>query len=478
MTMTATSSRYRGSLAGRVTLLTTLAVAGSIALIAVGLYFVVRIQLQANMDESLLKRAHAAASNPQYIHDARDGSYFPVFALNAGDIALMSVSQNGDYWNPQKRVDDDFPIPGAAEAYVAQRKEPYSVRTITTDQGGVFRAATVPISGSDEALMLAQSLEPQQAMYKRLGFVVLFFGAAGVVAAAFAGWVVAAGGLRPVRRLTASVDRIATTEDLTPLPVEGDDEIARLATSFNRMLSAVSASRDRQRQLVADASHELRTPLTSLRTNVELLTQADASISGEQRADLLGDIRAQIEELTNLIGDLVELARDEPAEPTLETVDLSDVVDRALSRVRLRAPSVTFTEEMAPWWVMGDASSLERAVTNLLDNAAKWSPAAGTVHISLHAGVLHVDDEGPGIAEADIPYVFDRFYRSTEARSMPGSGLGLAIVRQVAERTGGSVSAARSPHGGARMTLRLPGSASPRPTEPPTAVLNDEGLKH
>jgi two-component system, OmpR family, sensor histidine kinase MprB len=331
---------------------------------------------------------------------------------------------------------------------------------------------TVPISGSETALMLAQSLEPQKAMYKRLGFVVLFFGAAGVVAAAFAGWVVAAGGLRPVRRLTASVDRIATTEDLTPLPVEGDDEIARLATSFNRMLSAVSASRDRQRQLVADASHELRTPLTSLRTNVELLTQADASISGEQRADLLGDIRAQIEELTNLIGDLVELARDEPAEPTLETVDLSDVVDRALSRVRLRAPTVTFMEEMTPWWVMGDASSLERAVTNLLDNAAKWSPSSGTVHISLHDGVLDVDDEGPGIAEDDIPYVFDRFYRSTEARSMPGSGLGLAIVRQVAERTGGSVSAARSPHGGARMTLRLPGSASPRPTEPPTAVLN------
>ncbi|TQL70763.1 two-component system sensor histidine kinase MprB [Nocardioides albertanoniae] len=471
MTTTATSSRYRGSLAGRVTILTTLAVAGSIALIAMGLYFAVRIQLQANMDESLLKRAHAAASNPQYIRDARDGSYFPVFALNAGDIALMSVNQNGDYWNPQKRADNDFPIPGAPEAFVAQGKEPYAVRTITTDHGEVFRAATVPISGTDEALMLAQALEPQEEMYKRLGLIVLFFGAGGVVAAAFAGWVVAAGGLRPVRRLTASVDRIATTEDLTPLPVEGDDEIARLATSFNRMLSALAGSRDRQRQLVADASHELRTPLTSLRTNVELLTQADSSISGEQRADLLGDIRAQIEELTNLIGDLVELARDAPAEPTLESVDLSEVVERALSRVRLRAPSVDFSETMASWWVLGDSGSLERAVTNLLDNAAKWSPEAGTVHVSLHNGVLNVDDEGPGIADDDLPFVFDRFYRSTEARSMPGSGLGLAIVRQVAERTGGSVSASRSPHGGARMTMLLPGSSSPRPTEPPTEVL-------
>lgn len=470
--MTATGSRYRGSLAGRVTLLTTLAVAGSIAMIAIGLYFVVRIQLQANMDESLLSRATAAAENPLLIRNTRTGETVPTWVLNASDIQVAEVSDH-DYWSPT----ESFPRPGAPEVQVATRKVPMVVRTISTRDGD-FRVVTVPISGSDTALMLAQSLEPQKAMYKRLGFVVLFFGAAGVVAAALAGWAVAAGGLRPVRRLTASVDRIATTEDLTPLPVEGDDEIARLATSFNRMLSAVSASRDRQRQLVADASHELRTPLTSLRTNVELLTQADASISGEQRADLLGDIRAQIEELTNLIGDLVELARDEPAEPTLETVDLSDVVDRALSRVRLRAPSVTFTEEMASWWVMGDASSLERAVTNLLDNAAKWSPDSGTVHISLHAGVLNVDDEGPGIAEDDIPYVFDRFYRSTEARSMPGSGLGLAIVRQVAERSGGSVSAARSPFGGARMTLRLPGSASPRPTEPPTAVLNDEGLNH
>ncbi len=467
MTTTATGSRYRGSLAGRVTLLTTLAVAGSIAVIAIGLYFVVRIQLQANMDESLLKRATSAAANTASIQDARTGAAFPTWVLNAGDIQVAEVDDSHNYWSPTLGT---FPRPGVPEEAVAKREAKQSVRTVST-KTGVFRVVTVPIPDSNSALMLAQSLEPQQEMYTRLGFVVLFFGAAGVVAAALAGWVVAAGGLRPVRRLTASVDRIATTEDLTPLPVEGDDEIARLAPSFNRMLSTVSASRDRQRQLVADASHELRTPLTSLRTNVELLTQADASISGEQRAELLGDIRAQIEELTNLIGDLVELARDEPAEPTLETVDLSEVAARALSRVRLRAPSVTFTETMTPWWVMGEGGSLERAVTNLLDNAAKWSPEAGTVHVTLHDGVLNVDDEGPGIAEGDLPYVFDRFYRSTEARSMPGSGLGLAIVRQVAERTGGSVSASRSPHGGARMSLRLPGSASPRPTEPPLEVL-------
>jgi two-component system sensor histidine kinase MprB len=113
---------------------------------------------------------------------------------------------------------------------------------------------------------------------------------------------------------------------------------------------------------------------------------------------------------------------------------------------------------------------LERAVTNLLDNAAKWSPEKGTVHVTLEQGTLTVDDEGHGIPEEDLPHVFDRFYRSAESRGMPGSGLGLAIVRQVAERTGGTVVAERSPYGGARLVLRLPGAVLPMPrTVPPEA---------
>jgi two-component system sensor histidine kinase MprB len=264
--------------------------------------------------------------------------------------------------------------------------------------------------------------------------------------------------LRPVRRLTDSVETIARTEDLRPLPIEGDDEIARLGTAFNQMLTALAASRDRQRQLVADAGHELRTPLTSLRTNLDLLAQAGAELPEHSRTELIEDVRAQIAELTTLIGDLVELARDEPLPTVVERVDLADVADRALTRVRRRAPGVGFELDVESWWVTGDAPALERAVTNLLDNAAKWSPQGGMVTIRLSDGALVVDDEGPGIATDDLPHVFDRFWRSEESRAMPGSGLGLSIVAQVVERHAGTVAAGPAPTGGTRVVVRLPGT--------------------
>ncbi|HEU4810619.1 MAG TPA: HAMP domain-containing sensor histidine kinase, partial [Nocardioides sp.] len=186
-----------------------------------------------------------------------------------------------------------------------------------------------------------------------------------------------------------------------------------------------------------------------------------AGLPAAARAELLDDVRAQIEELTTLIGDLVELARDEPLTHVVESVDLSEIVDRAVTRVRRRAPGIAFDVETAPWWVVGEPAALERAVTNLVDNGAKWSPAGGTVSIRLADGVVTVDDQGPGIAPDDLPHVFDRFYRSQESRSMPGSGLGLSIVRQVAGRHAGTVEAGSSPAGGARLTLVLPGSADP-----------------
>jgi two-component system sensor histidine kinase MprB len=225
------------------------------------------------------------------------------------------------------------------------------------------------------------------------------------------------------------------------------------------MLKALDASLRRQRQLVADAGHELRTPLTSLRTNIELLSQAHDRLPARARDELLTDIRAQIGELSTLVGDLVELARDEPLSRDPETVELADVVDNAVERVRRRAPGITFDVRTQPWLVLGDAQLLERAVTNLLDNAAKWSPPLGTVHVRLTDGLLSVADEGPGIRDEDLPHVFERFYRSSEARTLPGSGLGLAIVQQTAERHGGRVEAGRAAAGGALFTLRLPGHA-------------------
>jgi two-component system sensor histidine kinase MprB len=444
---------YRRSLASRVTLLTTMAVGLAVAFVALGAFLTVRMSLMSSLDSSLLERANKAA--PSVTLAQLTGEHIPSWAVGAADVRIFYIDTHGNHTTdsgPTLRI-------GQPEFDVAAGASPQSVRTISS--GSIdYRVVTVPAS-NNVALVLAQNMAPQERVLKKLGAVMLLFGLAGVIGAAAAGWAVARNGLRPVRRLTGKVEDIARTEDLTPLPVEGDDEIARLANAFNAMLAALSASRDRQRRLVADAGHELRTPLTSLRTNLDLLLQADESggLDPQLRAELLDDVGAQIEEMSTLVGDLVELARDEPIRPVVEQVDLADVVDRAIARARRRGTTLTFEVETEPWWVTGESRSLERAVTNLLDNAVKWSPRGGTVSVRLNHGTLTVDDEGPGIAEADRAQVFDRFYRSEESRSMPGSGLGLSIVRQVADRHSGTVRADEAPHGGTRMVMQVPGHA-------------------
>jgi two-component system sensor histidine kinase MprB len=448
---------YRRSLASRVTLLTTLAVGLAVAFVAFAAFMTAKMQMQSTLDESLLDRAHKVAEYDVLLNVA-----VPPQALGAGDIRILYFTSDG-----RARTFDDFSQLrlGGPEHDVARGAASQSVRTVVAADGERFRVVTVPSQEPGLALVLAQSLDSQQRTLAKLGLVMLLFGLAGVIAAAAAGWAVARNGLRPVRRLTDAVEAIAETEDLRPLPVEGDDEIARLAGAFNGMLIALAASRDRQRQLVADAGHELRTPLTSLRTNLDLLAQAGRDLPDEARVELLDDVRAQIEELTTLIGDLVELARDDPVPAVVATVHLDDIVDRALTRVRRRAPGLTFEADVEPWSVVGDAAALERAVTNLFDNAAKWSPPGGVVRVRLAEGELTVDDEGPGIAQEDLTHVFERFWRSDESRSMPGSGLGLAIVAQVVDRHSGSVAAGESPAGGARLTIRLPGVREPSVAE-------------
>lgn len=448
---------YRRSLASRVILLTTMAVGFSVALVAVGAYVTTRIQMQNTLDESLLDRAEAAASSDTLLDASARG--VESWALGAADVRIAFLDDRG-----RGTILDRGPkmTLGDPELEVAHGHDDSSIRTLLI-AGERHRVVAVPTQQPGIALIIAQPLEDQDRTLARLGWVTVGFGGFGVLTAAFAGWAVASTGLRPVRRLSTAVERIARTEDLTPLPVEGDDEVARLATSFNQMLTALDASRTRQRQLVADAGHELRTPLTSLRTNIDLLTMtagADSALPAEARAELMDDIHAQIEELTTLIGDLTELARDEHAPPQVEPVDLTDVVDHAVQRVRRRAPDLTFEVFTRPWWVVGEASALERAVTNLLDNAAKWSPEGGQVTVRLSDGVLTVDDQGPGIPEADRPRIFDRFWRADDSRTLPGSGLGLAIVRQVAERHSGTVEATGNASGGARLVLRLPGQES------------------
>ena len=462
---------YRRSLASRVILLTTIAVGVAVAFLSVGAYLTVRMQLQSTLDESLLDRAHRAAESPALQQLTTDFE-LPSWALGAADIRIAFITSSRSVFTPD-REGPQLSL-GDPELDVAAGRRESSIRTISAD-GTRYRVVAVPTAQSGQALVIAQSLEGQEQVLAQLGVVMLLFGLAGVIAAGVAGWTVARNGLRPVRRLTAAVEDNARTEDLNPLPVEGDDEVARLTIAFNQMLAALAASRDRQRRLVADAGHELRTPLTSLRTNLDLLAQADGSpdLPAEARVELLTDVRAQIEELTTLIGDLVELARDEPMAHVVEPVDLAEVVDRAVSRVRRRAPGIVFDVEAQPWWVVGESSALERAVTNLLDNAAKWSPPDGVVTARIDEGVLTVDDQGEGISEVDLPHVFERFYRAEESRSMPGSGLGLAIVRQVVERHSGSVTAGRCPGGGSRFTLILPGSSmAPQSTADRKATLS------
>ena len=445
---------YRRSLASRVILMTTMAVCFAVALVSLGAYVTVKMSLESSLDKSLLERAHRASDSLQLAQ--LTNNQVPSWATGAADVRIFVVQNDGRAYTTDD-TSAQAPL-GQPEVAVARGQSSRSVRTVRVGDEE-YRVVAVPYLDR-YAVVLAQNMAPQERVLKRLGAVMLLFGLAGVIGAAAAGWAVARNGLRPVRRLTRNVERIARTEDLQPLPVEGDDEIARLATAFNDMLVALSASRARQRRLVADAGHELRTPLTSLRTNLDLLLQADAAggLGDAARRELMADVRGQIEEMSALVGDLVELARDEPLRAVVEQVDLAEIVDRAVARARRRGTSLTFDVDIEPWWVVGESASLERAVTNLLDNAVKWSPAGGTVRIRLNHGTLTVDDEGPGIAPADRDQVFERFYRSEESRSMPGSGLGLSIVRQVIERHSGNVRVDQTDQGGTRMVMQLPGA--------------------
>jgi two-component system sensor histidine kinase MprB len=327
------------------------------------------------------------------------------------------------------------------------------------------RPLIAPNGSALGAVSYALPLDEVQGPLDRLAVLLVVVAAVGVLIAAGAGLVIARASLRPVDELTGVVEHIARTEDLdTRIPAEGADEIARLSRSFNSMTAALAASRDRQQQLIADAGHELRTPLTSLRTNIDLLLRSQDTgreLDPATRHRMLVNVKAQMLELSSLVGDLLELARPEQEEPVQEEVALHEVVDRAVERARLRGPDLRIEAVTKPWYVHGDPGSLERAVVNLLDNAVKFSPSGGSIEVRLADGELTVRDHGPGIAEEDLPHVFDRFYRSTSARSLPGSGLGLSIVARVVGESGGQVRLDPAEGGGTVARVRMPGRATP-----------------
>jgi len=354
-----------------------------------------------------------------------------------------------------------LPVTKAVRDVAAGRRPPF-LRDATVN-GSHLRVFTR--SGPNgEAWQIARPLTEADATLGRLRWLLGAVMLGGIALAAGLGFAISRVALRPLTRLTATAEQVTATGDLRhriPHDREVDDEPSRLAAAFNAMLAALGSSRDAQRQLVADASHELRTPLTAIRANIELLGHAPDLPAAEREA-MLFSARSQLEDLTVLVGDLVDLARpgvDGAAGDPPEDLRLDEVVAAAVDRARRHAPGTSFTVSAEPVVVHATRARLSRAVGNLLDNAVKWSPPDGAVEVVVRGGEVTVRDHGPGIAEADLPHVFDRFYRAPSARGLPGSGLGLAIVKHVADAHDGTVQAERAHGGGTLLRFTLPATA-------------------
>jgi len=305
-------------------------------------------------------------------------------------------------------------------------------------------------------ILISRSLTDVDRNLSHLRWLLVLISGGGVGVAAVLGAFVSRSAVAPLRKLTETTDRIVETGDLTErIGQRGSDEISRLSSRLDELLATLDASLAAQRQLVADASHELRTPIAALRANFELLA-AGGALDENQRVELLADVQDELESMTTLVGELVELARGEEADVPPSEFRLDEVVQAAVDRAARRAADVSFRTQLEPSVVRGAPERVERAVANLLDNARKWSPSGETVDVSVRDGLVEVRDRGPGIAADDRPLVFNRFYRARAARGMPGAGLGLAIVKQIADAHGGSVTIDDAPGCGAILRLRLP----------------------
>lgn len=430
------------------------AVALAVVLASVLVYVVAGSQLRAPIDDALRAQAAELTRRPLGVVQAGGGPFLalrPRFGEDRGYVQL--VRADGDVVVPLNQG-LELPVDGDALA-VAVGTRPSAWQSVELD-GVELRVLTFPY-GPETAIQVARPLTEVNESLHRIGVFLVIVAASGIVLAGLLGLLVARTALRPVRSLTSTAEHVTLTGDLSErIDVTGDDELGRLAASFNTMLGTLEESTRAQRQLVADASHELRTPLTSLRTNIEILA-SDRALPADERSRLLSDVVEQLGEMTTLVSDLIELARVEQQSPESEDVRLDLVVADAVERARRNQPAVEYATDLEETLVLGVPSTIERAVANLLDNAAKWSPPGAEVEVAVRSGTVIVRDHGPGIADDDLPYVFDRFYRARAARGMPGSGLGLAIVRQVAEAHGGEVAAENAEGGGTRMILRLSG---------------------
>jgi two-component system sensor histidine kinase MprB len=430
-------------LAAVLAVVATLGIAGA----SVAAYVATSRELYAEIDRSLADRTRRTeeqlsrpAQAPRPPGQERDPSAPVVQIIDPqGEVR----TEHPD-WFPLPVEDQDLQLAegggGMVTREVAVDGVEYRMRSTGLQRGGVIQAARELTETND----VLAALRTQLVLITVLG---------GAIAALVA-FVVARRIIRPVEQLTAAAEHVAETEDLTtPIPVERRDELGRLAAAFNAMLRALGTSREEQRRLVDDAGHELRTPLTSLRTNLEVLEQADR-LSPEDRERLLGDVGVELGELSALVDELVQLSRGGSEEEIVD-VRLDALVNDAAERCRRRTGREVVVQS-APVTIHGRRAQLDRAITNLLGNAAKFSPRDTPIEVVVEPGVVSVRDHGPGIAPDDRAHVFERFYRSDAARSVSGSGLGLAIVDQVARAHDGEVFVDDAPGGGAVVGFRLP----------------------
>jgi two-component system sensor histidine kinase MprB len=434
----------------RLTFAAAAAVALAVALASVAAFVLVRSQLRRQIDFTLEERSQIdleylqsrTFDNPQFPKPRLGGPGGYAQVVTRGDDVLREVGETVE-----------LPVSQAARQVAAGGRDAFfeDVRVGNTE----VRVLTTPIGGG-YALQVARPLDEMRGVLRRLGALLFGVSLGGVALAVALGRGVARTALTPVERLTQAAERVAETRDLAHrIDQTSGDELGSLAASFNQMLEALDGSLRAQRQLVADASHELRTPLTSLRTNIEVLARAD-DLPADERAKILNDVTLQLDELTGLLGDLIELARGVEPAFSQEDVRLDLLVTQTVERVRMRFPGLQFITDVEPSLVVGTGERLHRAIGNLLDNAAKWSAPGADVEVRVTGTEVSVRDHGPGIEPEDLPHVFDRFYRAPSARGKPGSGLGLAIVLQIAEAHGGTVVVENADGGGARFTMRLP----------------------
>jgi two-component system sensor histidine kinase MprB len=432
------------TLSRRVVLATSAALGAVVVLLSIFAYLLVKRELYSRVDVTLRGRAVELA--PTVL--AGRTSFRTIIAAPGEFVQMLSA--DGRASRPPYQVTE---LPRGRHERAIAAGSGSSSETITVG-GARMRLLTTHV-GPGLAVQVTRSLADDDATLQRLRLILAIVAVCAVLLSVLLGGWIAEKALAPVRRLTRTAEDVARTRDLSVrLDEQGHDEVSRLGAAFNEMLVALDRSLTAQRQLVADASHEFRTPLTSIRANAELLERG--KIREDEQNAVARAVVEQVDELDSLVTDLIELALDGEAATRFEDVRLDEIVSVEVDRMRRHAGGVRLELVAEPSTVHGDAERLGRAVANVLGNALKWSPDGGTVEVSVARGTVVVRDQGPGIDDADLPLVFERFYRSPAARGMAGSGLGLAIVRHVLEAHGGSVEATNAPDGGAVFTLRFP----------------------